>query len=530
MKFLGQAKKFLKVLATEPETTAQHFNVRCASGHRVRGERTEGYQALRCPACGEGVFVLPRSPLPLPPPPKRADAAPRRRSIEPALDEGPVELQDPARVSVDLGGGDLHAPADADIVWDDELPEPAPPAPRKTTRPAPAGSVDLGVAGPPDAAAVAGAHGASASAAHAPEEQAGAAANTRTAILPEPPPRSTISAIAANRQSQPRARHSGGAGQGEVVLEIKPASRLRTLNRWLIALVPLLVIGTVAWRYRQYQRQQFPLVAEKGRTEGIRALEEGEFDKAHQLLSAARSAVDAPGGAVKDADDIRQAADEAAIFVNLSNQDLGDMLDEAGRTDDPDAWDSRFASVYKGRSVLIDSIVIAVPDGTAGSSYDLALRIFPRGESRNRDGRPDRYGRVRSDRLPLVRRRAASGQPRDLRRQARIVPVRRCQGPVGRAALTQVGRLDHTHQGARVAGVAERFGSAADPTDGRWTMRRTILAVVWACILGFECTSFGRFQEEATPVEPAELARRDDLVGKKVALDDHVRVLRGSAG
>ena len=61
-------------------------------------------------------------------------------------------------------------------------------------------------------------------------------------------------------------------------------------------------------------------------------------------------------------------------------------------------------------------------------------------------------------------------------------------------------------------------------------MRRTILAVVWACILGFECTSFGRFQEEATPVEPAELARRDDLVGKKVALDDHAALLRGSAG
>ena len=78
--------------------------------------------------------------------------------------------------------------------------------------------------------------------------------------------------------------------------------------------------------------------------------------------------------------------------MNLSNQDLGDMLDEAGRTDDPDAWDSKFASVYRGRSVLIDSIVIAAPDGTAGSSYDLALRIFPRGESRNRDGRPDRYG------------------------------------------------------------------------------------------------------------------------------------------
>ncbi len=35
-------------------------------------------------------------------------------------------------------------------------------------------------------------------------------------------------------------------------------------------------------------------------------------------------------------------------------------------------------------------------------------------------------------------------------------------------------------------------------------------------------TSFGFIQDEETPVEPADLARRTDLVGKKVVLDDHV--------
>ena len=80
----GRAKNLIKGLGTLPEPTVQYYNVVCPLGHRVRGQRTEGYQALRCPACGEGVFVLPMSPLPEPvaPPratPKRERAAPSQR-------------------------------------------------------------------------------------------------------------------------------------------------------------------------------------------------------------------------------------------------------------------------------------------------------------------------------------------------------------------------------------------------------------------------------------------------------------------
>ena len=151
MKFLGQAKKFFKVLQTEPEPKVQHFNVRCASGHRVRGERTEGYQALRCPACGEGVFVLPRSPLPSPQAPDRPAASRSERTTKPTVEDWPVELTDPASVSVDLGGDELPA-ADADIIWDDALPEPPPRVPPEPAR-ARADAVDVGIAGPPEAAA-----------------------------------------------------------------------------------------------------------------------------------------------------------------------------------------------------------------------------------------------------------------------------------------------------------------------------------------------------------------------------------------
>src|SRR6516164_4830587 len=120
LKFLGRAKRFLQDLATEPPGRVQYFNVRCASGHRVRGERTEGYQALRCPACGEGVFVLPSSPLPEPVAPARP-AEPRleaARFDEMRVEEGPVELTDRADISVELVDHDRDR-GDAEIVWDD---------------------------------------------------------------------------------------------------------------------------------------------------------------------------------------------------------------------------------------------------------------------------------------------------------------------------------------------------------------------------------------------------------------------------
>ena len=173
--------------------------------------------------------------------------------------------------------------------------------------------------------------------------------------------------------------------------EIKPARRIPPLHRLLLVIVPFLVVATIAWRYREHLRQQYPEIVKKGLKEGIPALEEGDFDKANQLLSAARSAVNGLGGAVDGADDIRQAADEAAIFVDLITQDLSELLEEAGRTD-TGSWADRFDSLYKGRTIFVDSIVTAVPDGTNSSTYELLLRILPPGEATNRGGKPERVG------------------------------------------------------------------------------------------------------------------------------------------
>jgi hypothetical protein len=307
------------------------------------------------------------------------------------VEDGPVELTDPARVSVDLGG-DERVPADADIVWDDALPEPPRKAAPKPADPL-AESVDLGIAGPPRAA---GKEAGRATEAGARGERRHRDSKSRRRQVQAAPGERMQGAGAGfdRRAGEPnavRARADNAAGEVERVLEIKPARPMRTLHRVLIVLVPCLVIATVAWRYRERLRQEYPAIVEKGRTDGIRALEDGEFDKANQLLSAARSAVDGLGGAVEGADNLRQAADEAAIFVDLITQDLGDLLDEAGRTDKL-SWATRFDSLYKGRSIFVDSIVTAVPDGTASSRYELLLRILPPGEATKRNGRPDRFG------------------------------------------------------------------------------------------------------------------------------------------
>src|SRR6202012_4687941 len=102
-----------------PSARTQYYRVRCAEGHALSGERTEGYQALRCPACGEGVFVLPRSPLPDPEPPEGvALARPGRgRARNPWADEGPVELTDPGEGA--LAPDEVAGAGEAAIIWED---------------------------------------------------------------------------------------------------------------------------------------------------------------------------------------------------------------------------------------------------------------------------------------------------------------------------------------------------------------------------------------------------------------------------
>lgn len=59
------------------------FAIRCICGERIQGVREADYQVVSCPRCGNGVFVLPASPLPtLAPSPARGRGRKRKRSAE----------------------------------------------------------------------------------------------------------------------------------------------------------------------------------------------------------------------------------------------------------------------------------------------------------------------------------------------------------------------------------------------------------------------------------------------------------------
>lgn len=405
MKFLGRARKFIQDLGSEPVDRVQYFHVTCTSGHRVRGERTEGYQALRCPACGEGVFVLPRSPLPEPvaPPgsrPKRRASVGQRGNW---VNEGPPELTGPAEGEVEYGDGRARSAGDggeAEIIWDDE-------ADSSSAAMAPGMSPeDLAAAEIDEARRVREAAARQRDRRTGDSSDEEGAAPARRAPRPgsrdvtaAPTARGGQSAAAAGREARaagPGRRPGAARTPIPAVIEHRPRRRSGPRVALIFSLLFTLMCGAVGWRAWMARREQLPRVIEKGRVEGLPALDAGEFDRAHQLLSAAKSAVDTLGGNVEDAEEIREAAREAAIFNDLCPETLEDMLAEAGRLE-KDAWAFRFETLYKGHSCIFDTQIEATPED-GGGSYQLAYFVFPPGEA-SRFGepgvaRPDRFARI----------------------------------------------------------------------------------------------------------------------------------------
>ena len=324
---------------------AQGFAVACPDGHRLTGMRTEGYQALRCPTCGEGIFVLPRSPLPEPSGSVEV-AAPKRVAVV-APDDAPISLQDPVfREPESDRAGD--APED-EVEWVDE--PAAPPRPQVA---------------PEDLAAEEMAESAKARSLEPAPERGRPVAPAR--------PKRTQSAAAAAVDLPVGGRVDPGAGP------FRPVDwALRHRNALVFLLVGCLVAGTVAGRTWRNRRQALPAIAERGRVEGLAALDDGKFDRAFQILSDARRAVIALNDACRGAAAIRQGADEAEVIAGLVPKTLEDLLDEAARSD-PKAWEETFATLYKGRTVIVDAHVSGTPDGRGGGGYALDYRIFREGE------------------------------------------------------------------------------------------------------------------------------------------------------
>ena len=312
----------------------QAYHVACASGHRLHGERGEGYQALRCPTCGEGIFVLPRSPLPDPPAPETRE--PSRGKGRPAaspvgLDDGPIPLIDPpAPRPID------DVPVDDDeIEWlepESEADEPAAskPAPREESPPVRVAfdveSVLADEVKAPPAAVP--------SATPTPQPARVRAAANR----PRRPP--------ADRPERPTIAIEEPGGYG--------AWARRHRHALIFVGVAILVVGTVGMQLRRQRRQALPGIVERGRIEGLPALDAGEFDVARRILGEAARSVDALGGAVEGASEVRQGAAEAGIFVDLIPTSLEELVGEAARAENERAWAERFESLYRGRSILLD--------------------------------------------------------------------------------------------------------------------------------------------------------------------------------
>ena len=355
MGLLGRAKSMMQGWAASPPSRSQSYSVSCAEGHRLQGQRTEGYQALRCPTCGDGIFVLPRSPLPEPPAPT---STPRSRvvaAVEAFPEDDPIALTDPpASVGTVV---ELDEPA-AEIDWVDEIP---------------AGPESPGPVEPP------------AQAAEARPTPAGARPTpARPAREPGQPARDP--SPSASKREVPKA-------PGPVILVAErpswPEWASRHRNALLIAAVVLLIVGTVSIRRRRMRLEELPQIAEIGRTEGLKKLDAGEFHAAKKLLADAADAVEGLGGRYEGAESIRQGALEAAIFADLAPKGIDEILEEAA-TSDPKEWPSRFAALYQGRSVILDPPVSGVPDpARPGSRYQVNYPIYF-----GRGPRPDGKGRI----------------------------------------------------------------------------------------------------------------------------------------
>ena len=115
---LANARKFFQGLGPTTPSARQGYRIVCHCGQRLSGDRTTSYQALRCPSCGGGLFVLPRSPLPEPEGSSTVTEAraATRSAPSPRIDESPIALKE------FVAKGNPEATED-EVEWDEDDPD-----------------------------------------------------------------------------------------------------------------------------------------------------------------------------------------------------------------------------------------------------------------------------------------------------------------------------------------------------------------------------------------------------------------------
>ena len=358
MGFLGKAKKMIRGSGAVEPLKPQYYQVACPEGHVIRGERTEGYQALRCPHCGDGVFVLPRSPLPLPPAPASARAKARPARAQPAFaDDLGIELTDaPPQEDLD------------EILWVD--PDPSKPAadrPAVATPPVESSpepkldpDFDFPVDPPPQIPAQ--------SKSKARPKAASAAGTSPRAPAVSPRPVS----------SRPIERDPG-----LIVVPVKSRRGGRVVL--VLCAVGLIAAATIFLVMRKQRLQELPHLAEVNFNEGKDALEAGRFDEAKLKLGRASKAYLELGIRDETAADAIRFAEEAAILNDLDLDTPKEIVEEVARLDEVEGQ-TKFDAFHKGRTILINGIVESVD----GGRVELRERILiGRGPVPSRIGRWD---------------------------------------------------------------------------------------------------------------------------------------------
>jgi hypothetical protein len=338
----------------------------------VRGYRTEGYQAIRCPGCGEALFVLPRSPLPEPPEPSRP--AKRRPDFERAdeEDDSPIELVDAPPQPDDVPYSNN---TDEEVEWVDE---------------------------------------GGAEAVEEESEAAPAAAMPRPEVEidwsePKRPARKRRRAAAVEEDAADHDRRPRESRTPPGMVEIPGRKRRfsgRSLGLLGLAVITIVAstIGINAW---QRYRERLPAEAEADRTAGIAALAEGKIDEARRRLTRAADSLKQLGVADERLTETRQIAAEVAIAVDLLQVSLPQLLDEAARLGESE-WSSHFGNIYRGRSIAFDDVIEATQ---AEGGYRLSSRVFCGvGPEATRTGRFDLAGlKLIEEHAPKVKERVVFG-------------------------------------------------------------------------------------------------------------------------
>jgi hypothetical protein len=165
----------------------------------------------------------------------------------------------------------------------------------------------------------------------------------------------------------------------------------RRRHRLAFVGVAVLVALTVGYNLRRRWLEEAPRLIAVAQSRGVEALEQGQFDEAHRLLSQGARAAKSLGGAHRGAADVRQAAAEAAVIVNLVRLPLEELIEEAARSD-PAEWPARFRDFHRGQTILVDALVASAGQPPERGP-DLNLRLFPgRGPQPTRTGRIDTSG------------------------------------------------------------------------------------------------------------------------------------------